>query len=63
MSIKSSLIKEDSDQFKYSYFLIPKEKKDDFLKDMINRNIQVLHLEQVRPSLEEVVYKIETSNG
>jgi ABC-2 type transport system ATP-binding protein len=63
MSIKSSFIKEDSDQLKYSYFLIPKNKKDDFLKDMINSNIQVLHLEQVRPSLEEVVYKIETSNG
>lgn len=63
MSIKSTLIKEDSDQLKYSYFLIPKNKKDDFLKDMINSNIQVLHLEQVRPSLEEVVYKIETSNG
>ncbi|MBT6326718.1 MAG: ABC transporter ATP-binding protein [Bdellovibrionales bacterium] len=63
MSIKSSFIKEDSDQLKYSYFLIPNNKKDDFLKDMINSNIQVLHLEQVRPSLEEVVYKIETSNG
>ncbi len=63
MSIKSSFIKEDSDQLKYSYFLISKEKKDDFFKEMINCNIQVLQLEQVRPSLEEVVYKIETSNG
>lgn len=58
IDFKTAKVLDDKSTEAYSIYLIEKEKKEDFLKEIIEKDASLVSFTEVRPSLEEVVYKI-----